>query len=292
MALTDLVFELAKADLSAPRVLLPQVVHYITDHYGYTSDAFDRFFAEKYPTLEPYELDLIFSPQFTPGEHNRLDYIPVLGENALSPEEVAALKRRLRDAELQTVVRTPDEQIEHTLAIDEVFSDRYINLLKLDARLPEGFYHELVTHVPEASRNEVNLLARDEVWQFGRKADILTAFVRVGKARGNFSTLKLSFLTNFVRTYRPASLLDLERQLDSLIDSCRTDMENVQGRGFHDEYLKAINMSSALNKAGEQDAWAHYHHLMEMAQQLKDDYQYISEVCPDLLEKARTQQPV
>ncbi len=286
-AYTELVYELLKQDLSAPRVLLEQVVNYINDRYGFPPSALKQFFAEKFPTLEEYEVDLAFSPQYTPAEHHRLAYIPALGANALTALELDLLKARLLADNLQTAFTTADSDEPVSVAVHEVFIERFVNLLKLDQPLAEGLYQEMMNTVPLASHNEVNLQARDSVWQNGHKAFILKAFLHTFHAQNGFSTLKVSFLTNFVRTYRPASLLDMEALLNSLIKSCQVDMENVAGRGFHDEYLKALNTGNSLTKGTERDVWQHYHHMMDMATQLKEALLSMPTVVPELWAEAQ-----
>lgn len=290
MSQTDLVYELLKSDLCASRVILPQVTNYIQDYYGFADSELDRFFAEKYPTLEDYEVDLTFSPQYTPAQHNRLEYIPVLGARALEAAEVDALKQRLKEGGFQTALRLPENNQEFSLPLHEVFIDRYVNLLKLELKLPAGIHDAIVANVPEESRNLVNLLARDEVWQAENRQVILIGFLKVFKARNTFGTPKLSFLTNFVRTYRPAGIQDYDRQLEALIKSCEADMENVSGRGFHDEYLRALHGAERLNKGEEADVWEHYKHMMEMARLLREDLQHLPEAAPEVFEQAR--QPV
>ncbi len=292
MPLTDLVYEVLKADLSASRTLLPQVVDYIANHYNCPSSEFPQFFSDKFPTLEDYEVDLIFSPQFTPAEHNRLEYIPILGAQALSPSEIGLLKKRLLDENLEILMKTPDAQVEITVPVHEVFIDRYVNLLKLDQALPAVLHEAIVANVPSESRNEMNLLARDDVWRSSQRQDILVAFLQIFNGRHNFSVPKVSFFTGFLRTYRPAHLFDLERQFDSLIRSCEVDMENVAGRGFHDEYLKALNVGNNLTKGSEQDIWAHYRRMMELTKALKDDFQHLQAFAPEIAEKAKQEQPV
>lgn len=292
MAHTDLMFEMLVNDLSAPRVLLEQVMTYINDHYNYSSANLYQFFEEKYPQLEDYEVDLTFSPQYTPAEHHRLEYIPVLGPKHLSRQELTDLKRRLEEARLETVMKSPDGRTEMKVLVHETSIERYVNLLRLDQPVPDALYQEILASVPEESHNEVNLMGREEIWQNEARLDILIAFLRVFKRLNNFSTVKVSFLTNFVRTYRPAHLLELERQLDSLIESCQVDMENVQGRGFHDEYLKAMNVGNDLTRLSERDVWSHYKHMMDISAQLKADFQSIAQVSPESLEKAKSRMAV
>lgn len=289
----DVIFTMLRNDLSAPRTLLAQVINYISDRYGYAATELDRFFTEKYPTLEDYEVDLAFSPQYTPAEHNRLEYIPVLGGGHLSPSAIALLKRRLADEKLEAVFSPPDNtEIRIYAPVHETFIERYVNLLGLDQRLPEVLYTEILASVPTDSHHEVNLLGREEVWRSEHRQWLLIGFLRTLRTNNRFSTLKISFLTNFMRTYRPTGLPDLLRQLESLIESCQVDMENVEGRGFHDEYLKALNVGNVLTRSSEQDIWAHYRHMMDLAAQLKEDALQIDEAAPDIAEKLRSAIPL
>lgn len=64
-------------------------------------------------------------------------------------------------------------------------------------------------------------------------------------------------------------------------------MENVAGRGFHDEYLKALNTGNSLTKGTERDVWQHYHHMMEMATQLKEALLSMPTVVPEVWAEAQ-----
>ncbi len=292
MSITELIVDLLKQDLSAPRVMLEQVVNYLHDRFEAPSAELEDFFAKKFSKLEDYEVDLAFSPQYTPGWQERLAFIPILGPHHLTADQVAQVKQQLVDAQLITRFKAPDSGVEVSAPVHEVFIERYVNLLKLDQPLAEAVYQTILTQVPEASHNEVNLLAREEVWQSEIRQQTLMAFLKTFHARHSFSTQKVSYLTNFMRTYRPGSLLDLERQFDSLIDSCRKDMENVAGRGFHDEYLKALNTGNSLTKGSEHDIWDHYRQMMDHAEQLKLDYQQLPEFAPEIWQQASLQKAI
>jgi len=292
MPTTELIVELLKKDLSAPRILLEQVANYLNDRFETPSTELARFFQEKFPKLEDYEVDLAFSPQYTPSWSNRLEYIPLLGAGHLSASEVDHIKNQLVAAQLTTCFKAPDSSVETTAPVHEVFIDRYVNLLKLDQKLPETLYSAILALVPEAAHNEINLLAREDSWQSPNRQQILLGFLKAFQARRSFSAQKVSFLTHFMRTYRPGSLSDLERQFDSLIDSCRKDMENTAGHGFHDEYLKALNVNNSLRNNSERDVWQHYHQMMEHAQELKQDLQEIEKVAPEMWEQANHPQTV
>jgi hypothetical protein len=267
----DMILELLRTDLSAPKVLIKQVIDEINDRHAFTEDRLADFFAQKFPTLEDYQVDLLFSPQYTPSEHNRLDYIPFIGADALTEDDVKSIKRQLTDEKLSVRFSTPDEGVEATVTVHEVFIDRYVDLLKLDQPLPESAYQDIQAMVPEASRNEVNLVARDAVWQPRGRYDILKAFLALFHANKNFSTVKVSYLSNFVRTYRPEDLNDVARQLDALVASCKKDRDQAEGRGFMDEGLKALNSDNPIPQHTVQEIRDHYQQMIDVAEALQQD---------------------
>jgi len=279
----DMILELLRADLTAPKTLLKQVIQEINDRHGHSEAQLPEFFATVYTTLEEYQVDLLFSPQFTPAEHNRLRYIPFLNDKALSEQEIATIKSDLLSESLALSFITPDEGMDISVPLHEVFIDRFVNLLKLDAPLPESAHDDIQALVPEASRSEINLIARDSIWQSGNRYDILKAFLLLFKANNSFSTLKASYLTNFVHTYRPDNLNDVDRQLEALIASCKKDRDQAEGRGFMDEGLKALNSDNEIPQHSVAEIRAHYQHLIDLAEALQQDLAKASQVNPNEL---------
>jgi len=279
----DMILELLSTDLTAPKTLLKQVLQEINDRHAHSETQLPEFFATLFPTLEEYQIDLLFSPQFTPAEHNRLRYIPFLNEKSLSQQEIASIKNELVSANLSVLFTTPDAALEISVPLHEVFIDRFVNLLKLDAPLPESAYADIQALVPEASRSEINLIARDSIWQSGNRYDILKAFLLLFKANNSFSTLKASYLANFVHTYRPDNLNDVDRQLEALIASCKKDKDQAEGRGFMDEGLKALNSDNEIPQHSVEEIRAHYQHLIDLAEALQQDLAKASQVNPSEL---------
>ncbi len=56
-------------ELERPRVLLKQVVDHLASHYSVSRDELGAFFTSQLDALEDYEVDLLFSPLFTPHAH-------------------------------------------------------------------------------------------------------------------------------------------------------------------------------------------------------------------------------
>lgn len=291
MPQTERIFEALHADLSAPQVLLSQVVSYINDHYELTGSDVARFFQETLPTLEDYEVDLAFSPQYTPTEENRLAYVPLLGGEHVAADTLQRLKQRLVDAGIQVAMSTPDGLVAVQVPLHEMFVARYVDRLGLDRALPARVYADICDYVPVEAQPEVNLLARADAWSKEARQDVLMAFLRTFAGRSSFTLDKVRFLTQFVRTYRTESLCDVPRQLEALVESCRRDMDNVGGRGFHDEYLRSLHEHERLNRSEEGDVWEHYRQMMAMAQLVQDDYNQVPEFAASLWAKAQQQQP-
>jgi hypothetical protein len=279
----DMILELLRADLTAPKTLLKQVIQEINDRHSHSEAQLPEFFGTVFGTLEDYQIDLLFSPQFTPADHNRLRYIPFLNDKSLSQQDISTIKNDLLEKNLSVVFVTPDEALEIPVTLHEVFIDRYVDLLKLDAALPASAYDDIQALVPEASRAEVNLVARDAIWQNVNRYDILKAFLLLFKANNSFSTVKASYLTNFVRTYRPESLNDVDRQLTALIDSCKKDRDQAEGRGFMDEGLKALNSDNEIPHHSVEEIRAHYQHLIDVAETLQQDLAKSSQINPSTL---------
>ena len=291
MAITEQIYQLLKADLTNERILLDQVANYIGDQYGFTTVQLDNFVQEKYPELEDYEIDLTFSPQFTPIERDRLQYIPILAAEALSEDDLKAIKRQLVAENLTTRLVTEDRLSSAELPLHEVIVDRWVGLLNLDQPLPDASILEAVKEFAPHSLPEVNLLARDEVWRSPDRQQVLIAFLKVFAQQRDFTVAKLHYLTDFVRTYRPSSLLDLGRQFQRLIDSCEADQEQVNGRGFADDFLKATHAGNRLNVSNESEVFERYQHMKDMALALQADWEQIERVCPEIWQQAVAQQP-
>lgn len=288
MVATEHLIKKLAEDLSRERVMTPQVQEYIINQYGVNPEEFAAFFADRVPGLEDYELDLIFSPLFTPTLSDRSGYGAILGAEALGTEEVRGL--------IETLVQKPvyahflvENRQNIPMALQEVTIERFVDRLYLDRPLSEGLNALIGEAAPVALQGELRMLARESVWQDSWRQDLLAAFLRLFHLQQNVALEKVLFLTDFVRTYRPGNLNDLQRQLDSMIQSCKKDLENVRGRSFHDAHLKEMYADTeAFNEAAEAEAQAvsqNYQQMIVMAEALLNDYWTMRERIPEVVKQ-------
>lgn len=280
----DDIYRQLETHLKESRVIDDHVVHNITEPYDYMGNQVGEFFAEKFPTLEDYEVDLVLSPLYTPTEAQRLAYVPLMQTNSLDESQLSQLIRRLEEASLQATLENAGEQ-PVTIPLHPVSIERFVNRLGLEQPLDAKLYQTIQETVPSNDDQPVvMLLAKDPVWQSPDRSALLAAFLKAFAARQNFSVEKVRFFTDFVRTYRPGGLFDLDRQFESLIRSCESDLENVTTQSFHDQQLQGLYSDSERAHLKDKSVRDHYMHLMEMAQTLKEDYHHLPVVLPEYVE--------
>ncbi len=273
-----------RSDLTRPRELSAQVVHTIADRFEVTSDTLSTFFEQTVPTLDDQDLDLTFSPLFTPTSRERATYMALLKDTHLTSQDVQALITTLEGEKLTGNLIMANGQT-FDLPLTWVTLARFVERLYLNKPLPTGMLALIDSTVPEADRPWVNVLAREAVWKEPARQTILRAFLTIFAETDRYNLGKVEYLTNFVRTYRPAQLADVPRQLDSLIRSCESDLNRSEERGFHDHVLKekyTLREERARDLSHEEHVRLSYLQMMDMANHLKADYQAICEQHPEL----------
>jgi hypothetical protein len=271
-------------DLSRPRILNQQVLMYISDHYGYPVEQLEQFVAEKVPEMDDTELDLTFSPLYTPVLQDRLTYAPLLAAEHLSKEELLSLEDELAEKSIVGYLDAGDGR-QIPMPLQPVTMNRYIGRLFLDRPLPERLWTSLSQQVPQEHHPLLNTLGRDPVWQNSERQDLLDGFLQVFQARNSFHPDKVLFLTDFIRTYRPAQIEDLDRQLENLVKSCEEDLQDVPGRGFHDLQLKEAyveNGGEMSPLSRQKEVTENYLHLIHRAKELQEEFQELLRLRPQL----------
>ncbi len=285
----EAILEQLKKDLTRPRQVTEPISVDITNRYDVPGDAIGTFFTERLQQLEDYEVDITLSSLFTPTQEDRIPYMTLLGAGVLSTEDVKALIRQLEESQPEGQYLTL--QGETVLApVHPVNIERFVLRLHLDWPIDNEVYQILNAMVPAKGQAYVNLLARDEVWRGERRKELLLAFLKVFQERGTFSVPKMAYLTDFIRTYRPSCLFDLERQFEQMIGSCESDLENISGRGFHSEQLKEAYEESELAHLTDATVINRYTDLKEKAEALLEDYHQMSVLLPEYVAKVKAEQ--
>ena len=82
------------AELERPRPLLKQVVDHLASHYSVSRNELGVFFTDQLGALEDYEVDLLFSPLFTPTLAEQAVFSDLLDRQTLPGCEWPGLVRR------------------------------------------------------------------------------------------------------------------------------------------------------------------------------------------------------
>jgi hypothetical protein len=226
-----------KADLTQPRALSQQVETTIADRHACTLDQLHRFFTEILPTLDDVDLDLTFSPLFTPTLADKARYAGLLSDSALSPQQLDEWIDTLTEQGLLAPLQTQTGET-FSFPVSWVSIDRWVKRLGLTQPIAPSIYAQITILSPEADLPTALVLVKEAVWQGAGRTSLLTHFLQAFQAKQSFKLDELAHLTDLVRTYRPASLADLERQLRHLIASCESDLAKVGGDNIHHPMLK------------------------------------------------------
>lgn len=267
------IFQQLERDLQVPRLLNEQVLTDIADRYGFQTETLAEFFGKKVPVLEDFELDLTFSPLFTPTLSDRKSYGKHLGPHHLSGEQLRDMIRALEEKHLQGILLGPDGQ-PYPILLKEVTIERYVYRLSLDRPVAPSIFEAIPDDLTEDEHAMVNMLAREEIWREEDRHTLLNAFLNVNTPESSADRVeKWVYLTDFVRTYRPLTLADLDRQLESLIQSCKLDLDKLPGRRFHDPELMQLYTDSETAHARDEQARIidHYNHMIRLAEKLQQD---------------------
>jgi hypothetical protein len=263
--------DVLRQDLSGEREFRQQVIDAIADKYGTTLDQFEDFRQQKLPDMDEVDLDLLFSPLFTPLLPDKPRYMAVLGRHTLTGEQVSMLIQTLASENLQAELAATAHD-KFILPVPEVMIERWVCRLSLDKSLPEGGSDIIERCVPADEQAWTNAIARDNVWQSSERSQLLVSYLEAVCHQQRYDREKLLALTDTVRTYRPSDLADLDQKLQSLIKSLEDDIPNVESRGFMDEELKRAYQAHGPNDANEaKHIRENYLRQIDLANQLRED---------------------
>ena len=149
-------------ELERPRPLLKQVVDHLASHYSVSRDELGAFLAEQLGALEDYEIDLLFSPLFTPSLAEQAAFSELLDRQTLPAGEWPALIRRLADRPTVAHLRTEDGAA-HAIRLREVSLERFVTRLNLDVVIPDPLGKLLHSLPPPEDRALLKEIGRAHV---------------------------------------------------------------------------------------------------------------------------------
>jgi len=195
-------------ELEKPRPLLKQVVDHAASRHEVSRDDIGSFLERAVKELEEYELDLLFSAQFTPTLVDQAAFSSLLDEELLPREKWAELVARLEAR--PTVARLVSEDgSEHAVELTEVSIERFVKRLNLDAGIPENLARLLDSMPPEEDRGLLKAVARRAGFRGAGPSEILFRFVLKVTSDHEYQLEEVLLLLELMETYKPADAGDL-----------------------------------------------------------------------------------
>ena len=195
-------------ELERPRALLKQVVDHLASHYSVSRDELGAFFTSQLDALEDYEVDLLFSPLFTPTLTDQSLFSDLLDRQTLPASAWPVLLRKLIDR--PTVAHlTTEDGITHAIKLREVSLERFVTRLNLDVVIPDPLGKLLHSLPPAEDRALLKALARRIVWNKEPRRAVLFRYLLAATSEGFYRREDLLVLLKLMETYQPKDAADL-----------------------------------------------------------------------------------
>ncbi len=202
--------DMIEAELTKPRQITEQILDKISSHYSYTLDQIDKFFADEIANLEDYEIDILFSPLFTPNVHDKAIFSKILDEVEIGKDEVDEILKELEAKNLKAnfyvILKKGDELYERRFSIplNSVNLKRYVKLLNLDCK-PSREFAKMIELVFKDKSDDVKAILRDEFWKEEWREEFLRAYLVYVSEHGTVSLEKFDLLLKILRGNPTAS---------------------------------------------------------------------------------------
>ncbi|MEG3638900.1 hypothetical protein [Magnetococcus sp. PR-3] len=179
-------------------------------------DALDH---ETLAQLEEFELELLLSPLYTPDKEHCFACEPFFPEAGFTDAEQEELVKALLAQGIQGVGSFEDRT--GPIDLPEIVLERYVTLLGAGRAIPE----KLLTIINRVAQDDAlfhaRMLGRDRVWERPEALDLVCLCLEKSAEKDSFSSDKMAFLTNFIRTNRPRTLEVLLQQIINMVESYR-----------------------------------------------------------------------
>ncbi|MEO5340116.1 MAG: hypothetical protein H7837_06295 [Magnetococcus sp. MYC-9] len=222
-SLPDGMVGIVRGQLMRPRALSVRAGGAVCGLLG-VEDPLDGLRREVLELREPFEVEWLLSPLFTPASQELEGCEPALPVAGLVASEVDALAVALVAESLSCPVSYGHREQE--VPVMEVVIDRYVRLLHLDAAIHPLLLPVLEQWAAGADRFALFSLARRSVWQRESRARLLQVALQAMLSKESCRVDKVRFLTDFVGSYRPAGEQELVHALTNLVDAYHRDHEH------------------------------------------------------------------
>lgn len=259
---TTAVLQQLRTLLTQERALTPQVAIAIADTFNFTEDRLPEFFAQGYEAYEDYELDLVFSPLFTPKPHERTTIHALSHTATWNKADLQQLVKQLTDEGLTTVLRL-NPHTTFDVALHEVMIDRFVQLMGLHHAVNSELQQALLA-VDTLPVGDVSLLSRASIVQQHDQALLVLALLNHAQQRQQAITIEvLRYAVEFLHTYKPTTVEQWVQALENHTLSCEADMSKAEERSYHDHEIKAGQRGSEHDSDEAEQIRQQYHRWMQ-----------------------------
>nr|CRH05830.1 conserved protein of unknown function [Candidatus Magnetococcus massalia] len=187
-------------------------------------DPLDALLSEKVAEMEEWEQERWLSPLFTPTLEERKHLETALPVDGMEAASVEAMIRDLEGEALECEISYGGRTIQMAVPNDTI--ERYAKLFHADNRM-DAESIEQIKGVSDSDDDtlEVQTLLRSPTWQSDTNRNLLNALLGIFTKNSSYSTDKIRFLSDFVRTNRPQDQEELGTQLQNLIESYQFEQE-------------------------------------------------------------------
>lgn len=199
-------------ELERPRELPAQVVAHLSGMYGIGREGIGAFLRNELSQLEDYEIDLAFSPVFTPALRDQAIFAEQLGPESVPAAQWPDLVRQLVARPTGAQLVTEDGQ-KHSVPLRDVSIERYVHRLRLDATIPDSLFKWLEHFKPAGDRPILKAVARRAAWENAARREILTRYLSAFAGGQAYRLNDVVALLKLAETYQPADTASLLAQI-------------------------------------------------------------------------------
>lgn len=210
-------------ELERPRALLKQVVDHLASHYSVSRDELGAFFTSQLDGLEDYEVDLLFSPLFTPTLADQAVFSELLDQQTLPASEWPTLIRKLTDRPTVAHLTTEDGAT-HAIKLREVSLERFVTRLNLEVAIPAPLAKSLHSLPPAEDRALLKALARRIVWNKEPRRAVLFRYLLAATSDDFYRRDDLLTLLKLMETYQPKDAADLLARIPHWQEVMKTEL--------------------------------------------------------------------
>jgi len=279
-------------ELTRPRQLTEQVLNYILSHYSYTIDQIDKFFEEEVPNLEDYEIDILFSPIFTPKISDKAVFSKILDDVEITSEEVDEIIDQLNGrnlvANFYVTLKSGDELFERkfSMPLNYVNLKRYVKLLNLDCKPSKHLSQAIEVAFPEDS-DKVKAILRDRFWKEEWREEFLRSYFVYIVNHGGASIEKFELLLKILRGNPTASdiyeiyglISDVIQWTQVQVDALKTGRKQF----FNEMIEQAYKLEGSDKRIQNENDLRQRETELRYYFELKDEIEYIIENMKELL---------